>query len=105
MFIEASDRDEAADIALEDFKAEPQPDDIVEDGSAEVVESAHDREPGHRASGMLQRSREDRGMKLIQLTDRARDGQHAHCGSSEMVKDRTRACLRAGESMSDGETG
>ena len=44
VFIEASDCDEAADIALEDFKAEPQPDDVVEDGSAEVVESAHDRD-------------------------------------------------------------
>jgi len=45
VFIEASGCDEAADIALEDFKPEPQPDDVVEDGSAEVVESVHDRDP------------------------------------------------------------
>jgi len=45
VFIEASDCDEAADTALENFKAEPQPDDVVEDGSAEVVESVHDRDP------------------------------------------------------------
>ena len=45
VFIEASGCDEAADIALEDFKSEPQPDDVVEDGSAEVVESVHDRDP------------------------------------------------------------
>lgn len=44
VFIEASDCDEAADIALENFKAEPQTDDSVEDGSAEVVESVHDRD-------------------------------------------------------------
>lgn len=28
VYVEASDCDEAADIALEDFKAEPQPDDV-----------------------------------------------------------------------------
>jgi hypothetical protein len=35
VFIEASGCDEAADIALEDFKSEPQPDDVVEDGCPE----------------------------------------------------------------------
>lgn len=45
VYIEASDCDEAADIALEDFESEPQPDDVAEDGSAEVVESVHDRDP------------------------------------------------------------